>query len=199
MYGEDGTPGAAGKGVVSITEYYARNNSMTAPGDNDFSTTVVSPDSTHKYLWNYEVIAYTTGNPTTTAKHIIGVYGDKGDKGDTGNGISSVTTTYGVSSSASTQPSSWDSTIPTNITKGQWLWIKTETTYTDSPSDIVYNKSYIGTDGEDGASVYVKSVSRNEGNRKTTVILTDGTTETPIEITDGAAGQAGLNGYIHTA
>lgn len=83
-YGQDGNQGDAGKGITSITEYYAVNNSTTAPADTAFSTNVQTPTASNRYLWNYEVIAYTSGNPTTTAKHIIGVYGDKGATGATG-------------------------------------------------------------------------------------------------------------------
>lgn len=121
VYGKDG---AAGKGITSIAEYYARNNDgNNAPADSDFSTAVVSPDATHKYLWNYEVISYTTGSPTTTSKHIIGVYGDKGDKGDKGDNITvkSSATTYVSSTSGTTIPSSgWQNTVP-SVAQGSYL------------------------------------------------------------------------------
>lgn len=78
-YGQDG---AAGKGIASIVEYYAVNNSTTAPEDSEFSTTVKSPSSTNKYLWNYEKITYE--NPSSvvnTDKRIIGTYGRDGTDG----------------------------------------------------------------------------------------------------------------------
>ena len=82
MYSADG---AAGKGIQSITEYYALSTTTTAPADSSFSTTVKTPTATNKYLWNYEVVAYTdSSTPTSTAKHIIGVYGDKGTDGTNG-------------------------------------------------------------------------------------------------------------------
>lgn len=72
--------GDEGRGIASVTEYYALSNSTTAPSDSEFTNTVKTVSSTNKYLWNYEVISYTDGiNPTTTDKRIIGVYGDKGD------------------------------------------------------------------------------------------------------------------------
>lgn len=81
VFGEQGN---AGKGIAAITEYYAANNSTIAPIDDEFSTTITAPTATNRYLWNYEIITYTTGNPTTTDKRIIGVYGETGEKGDTG-------------------------------------------------------------------------------------------------------------------
>lgn len=74
--------GDEGRGIASVTEYYAINNSTTAPADSAFSTVIKNVSATNKYLWNYEVIAYTDGlNPTITGKRIIGTYGDKGDQG----------------------------------------------------------------------------------------------------------------------
>ena len=74
--------GDEGRGIASVTEYYAVNNSTTAPADSAFSTIIKTVSATNKYLWNYEVIAYTDGlNPTVTGKRIIGTYGDKGDQG----------------------------------------------------------------------------------------------------------------------
>lgn len=106
---------------------------------------------------------------------------------------------YGTSSSASTSPSSWSTTAPTSITKGKWLWVKT--TYSDNSTATT--KSYVGTDGEDGKSVYVSSSTKVDGI--TTVVLSDGTTTTTIQIADGEDGEngqpgaAGDDSYVHFA
>ena len=89
-----GDTGAEGKGISSITEYYAATNSTSTPADSAFSTAVVAPTESKRYLWNYEVIAYTKGNPDRTAKRIIGVYGQKGETGATGAPGSDGRTTY---------------------------------------------------------------------------------------------------------
>lgn len=67
--------------------------------------------------------------------------------GEDGVTISSIE--YGISNSADTQPSSWSSSVPSNIQPGQWLW--TKTTYDDTPPTIVYTKAYNGENGQDGA------------------------------------------------
>lgn len=113
---------------------------------------------------------------------------------------------YGTSSTASATPSSWSTTVPTSIAQGKWLWVKT--TYTDNSTATT--KSYVGTDGEDGKSVAIKSATKADG--VTTVVLeeTDGTTTTTKTLTiadgeDGANGTPGTNGkdgtssYVHTA
>jgi len=53
---------------------------------------------------------------------------------------------YGVSSSDSIEPSNWGSSMPP-LSKGDWLWIKTTYTYSSGNPQVVYNKSYVGTDG----------------------------------------------------
>ena len=76
MFGETG---ATGNGIRNIVDYYAINNSTTAPADNSFSTTVKTATASNKYLWNYETIIYSNGTQKKTDKRIIGTYGDKGD------------------------------------------------------------------------------------------------------------------------
>ena len=123
----------------------------------------------------------------------------QGPAGTPGTSVTVSSIEYGTSNSASTQPSSWSTTAPTSITKGKWLWIKT--TYSDS--SVAMTKSYVGTDGEDGKSVYVQSSTKSGGT--TTVVLTDGTTTNTLTINDGTDGDDGtpgangLNGYVHVA
>ena len=68
VYGETGGTGDAGKGIQSITEYYAINNSTTAPVDSSFNTTVKTPTAANRYLWTYVLITYTD---TSTKKTLL--------------------------------------------------------------------------------------------------------------------------------
>lgn len=79
-----GDTGDAGKGISSIAEYYAINNSTTAPADSAFGTAVVQPTASNRYLWNYEKINYTDSTNAVTSKRVIGVYGDTGATGPQG-------------------------------------------------------------------------------------------------------------------
>ena len=96
VYGDKGATGAAGKdgkGIKSITEYYLATSagSGVTTGTSGWTTSVQTITATKKYLWNYEVTAYTDGSSTKSSPVIIGVYGEKGDqgdKGDTGAGYS---------------------------------------------------------------------------------------------------------------
>lgn len=151
--GNTGAQGAAGNGIKSITYYYARTTSQTAPSaGNITSTTMPSIDATNKYLWQKEVINYTNNTNQTTVL-LLAVYGNtgaqgpKGDKGATGPqgptgpkgetgsiGISvSKVTRYYILQSSTTAPSkpSDDSAIGSN-------WSKTEPSYTSGSTSTLY-------------------------------------------------------------
>ena len=115
---------------------------------------------------------YLAGGTTTLLdEQIIPVVSD-GVKGDTGIGISSVTVTYGTSTSASTQPTSWQSTIPT-VAEGSYLWTRTITDYTNSSiaDTVTYTYAKQGAQGgigPQGTSVEVSSIQYQEGTSATT-------------------------------
>ena len=97
---------------------------------------------------------------------------NSGAKGDTGIGIKSVTVTYGTSTSATTQPTSWQSTIPT-IAEGSYLWTRTITDYTDDAiaDTVTYTYAKQGKTGETGApgsSVTVSKIEYQSGTSATT-------------------------------
>ena len=82
--GDTGAQGATGNGIKSITYYYARTTSQTAPSaGNITSTTMPSIDATNKYLWQKEVINYTNNTNQTTVL-LLAVYGNTGARGPQG-------------------------------------------------------------------------------------------------------------------
>ncbi|MDO4649459.1 MAG: collagen-like protein, partial [Eubacteriales bacterium] len=151
--GEKGETGAVGKSIGSITNYYlaTASSSGVTISTNGWTTSVQNVTATNKYLWNYEVIKYTDGTTANTSTPcIIGAYGDtgaKGDKGDqgstgatgakgdtgaTGKGIKSITEKYQVSTSNTTAPTSWETTVPTLTATNKYLWNYETITYTDN-------------------------------------------------------------------
>lgn len=157
--GDKGDTGAAGKGIKSVTNYYLATASASGvtTSTSGWTTSVQSLSATKKYLWNYEVIAYTDNTSTTSTPCVIGVYGDKGAtgadgaKGDTGNGIGSIAEHYAVSASNSTAPTSWSETVPTMTTANKYLWNYETITYTDGTSKDT-SKRVIGAYGNTGAT-----------------------------------------------
>ena len=177
IIGVFGNTGNTGKGIKSVTEYYlaTASSSNITTSTTGWTTAMQSLTSTKKYLWNYELITYTDNTTSTINPVIIGVYGDKGNQGNPGVGINSVTVTYGTSTSTSTQPTSWQTTIPT-VAEGSYLWTKTITDYTDESMADTVTYTYAkqgktpvkGTDYVDGTSVTVSSIQYQSSTSATT-------------------------------
>lgn len=135
--GTNGSDGADGRGIVSITEYYQVSSSNTTV-PTSWETDVPAMTTTNRYLWNYEVITYTEGSPTSTAKRVIGVYGDTGAAGTNGTngvGVKSIVEQYYLSSSKTTQTGgSWGTSVPTWVL-GTYIWTRSLITYTNNTTD----------------------------------------------------------------
>lgn len=163
--GTNGTNGQNGKSIGQVINYYLATNtsSNVTASTSGWTTTVQSVSSSKKYLWNYEVVKYTDGTiASTTAPCIIGSYGDTGAKGDkgakgdtgatgpTGVGIKSITEYYAVSTTNTTAPTSWVTSIPTLTASNKYLWNYETVTYTNN-STVSTSKRVIGVYGDKGA------------------------------------------------
>ena len=100
------------------------------------------------YIGNNEV-ATTEITLTNVNDGSDGKNGNDGLPGKDGVGLKSTVVTYGLSTSETTQPTSWTAQVPT-LTKGKYLWTKTVWTYTNNTSETGYQKTYIAKDGNDG-------------------------------------------------
>lgn len=157
--GDKGDPGAAGKSIGAITNYYLATDKATGVdiSTSGWTTSVQSVSPTKKYLWNYEEIKYSDGlTASVSTPCIIGAYGDtgsKGDKGDTGavgNGINNITEYYQVSSSNTTAPTSWITTVPAMTSTNKYLWNYELVTYTNNTTEET-KKRVIGVYGDKGS------------------------------------------------
>ena len=158
--GANGATGINGKSIGSVVNYYlatASSSGVTA-ATSGWTTAVQSVSAAKKYLWNYEVVKYTDGTvASTTMPCVIGSYGDQGSKGDkgdtgsTGNGIKGIVEHYAVSSSNSTVPTSWSSTVPTMTESNKYLWNYETITYTNGTM-VDTTKRVIGVYGNKGAT-----------------------------------------------
>ena len=79
-----------------------------------------------------------------------GTFG-KGDTGSTGNGIKSIAEHYAVSTSNSTVPTSWSSTVPTMTESNKYLWNYETITYTNGTM-VDTTKRVIGVYGNKGTT-----------------------------------------------
>lgn len=153
--GKDGTNGTNGKdgtnglSIGSVINYYLATSSSSGvtTSTSGWTTTVQSVTADKKYLWNYEVVKYTDDTTASiTAPCIIGTYGTDGAAG---NGISKITEYYAVSSSNTTAPTSWGTSIPTMTATNRYLWNYEIVTYTNGGS-MTTGKRVIGVYGDTG-------------------------------------------------
>lgn len=173
--GTNGANGTNGKSIGSVVNYYlaTASSSGVTTATSGWTTSVQSVSASKKYLWNYEVVKYTDGTiASTTAPCIIGSYGDTGAKGDkgatggtgpTGNGIKSITEHYAVSTSNSSAPTTWSTTVPTMTETNKYLWNYETITYTNNTTNdtakrvigVYGNKGATGEDGKNGTNLWV--------------------------------------------
>ena len=156
--GDKGDPGAAGKSIGAINNYYLATDKVTGVdiSTSGWTTSVQSVSPTKKYLWNYEEIKYSDGlTASVSTPCIIGAYGetgskgDKGDTGATGNGIKSIVEHYQVSTSNTTPPTSWATTVPSMSPTNKYLWNYETITYTNNTTKDT-TKRVIGVYGDKG-------------------------------------------------
>ena len=164
--GATGAKGDTGKGVKSIVEQYYKSTSATAMSGGSWSTTYPGWENS-KYIWTRSVITYTDNTTsTTTAVCVTGARGDKGatgGTGPTGNGIKSITEHYAVSTSNSSAPTTWSTTVPTMTETNKYLWNYETITYTNNTTNDTAkrvigaygNKGATGEDGKNGTNLWV--------------------------------------------
>ena len=227
IIGRYGSDGVSGRGIVSINEYY-KVSSSNAQAPISWSSTISTEilTSTNKYLWNYEVINYTSGESEETEKRIIGVYGDKpiitADKTNGQTVITADGTQIAIILDGEDGQNGHSPTITTSRAAGSTITkILADGVEIGSIEDGIDGHSpevtttkadgvtHIFVDGvetssiNDGNSVRISSATKTDGT--TTIVLVDENGEqtlTIIDGEDGEDGQPGENGsssYIHIA
>ena len=145
-----GVHGETGKGVSSVTNYYLTSNSSSGitTSTTGWSTTVQTPTSSAKYLWNYEKITYTDNSTANTTPCIIGNFAADGAS------INTITEYYAKSNSNQTAPTSWSTTVPTLDATNKYLWNYEYITYTGGKTATSTTPCVIGVFGADGKTQY---------------------------------------------
>ena len=176
--GADGSQGTPGKpGADGKTPYLHIAYANSADGSSGFSTS----DSTNKlYIGQYT--DYTQSDSTDPSKYAwTKIKGDPGQDGADGQdgkdgapgkdgadgkdgtdgiGIKSITEYYAVSSSNTTAPTSWSTSVPTMTTTNRYLWNYEKFTYSNNTTSesakrvigVYGNTGATGTPGKDGTN-----------------------------------------------
>jgi phage minor structural protein len=152
--GEQGIQGESGTGILKITT--APTSYTTKVGDftpsyrltlatvkTQASVTDVKVGDTLSYLYYLYKIGYIDDTYVYTAARTS-------IRGSTGNGIASITEHYAVSTSNTTEPTSWSSSIPTMTATDKYLWNYETVNYTNGTTADT-TKRVIGVYGDTGA------------------------------------------------
>lgn len=153
VIGVYGDPGSPGRGVKSITEYYARGyEDKSKPSTSAFDTTVPELTAEYPYLWNYTKTTYTTGESVSTDPIIIGVRGNDGNKG---NGIEYVKEFYALTNTSTTLPaeSDWSEEVKIPDATYKYLWNYEEIKYTEDNEPTKGTPRVIGVYGNTGRGI----------------------------------------------
>lgn len=208
--GATGSTGAAGRGISAVTTYYlaSASSSGVAVSTSGWTTTMQTTDTTKKYLWSYQKITYTSGNPTSTTPVIIGTHGATGGTGATGKGISTVTNYYlttSASSNVTTSTSGWKTAPVATTTTNKYIWCYQKITYTDNTTSnttpaIIGTHGATGNTGAAGQDAITISVTSSNGtvfkNSSGSTVLTAHVFKGGVEQTITDAGVCGSLGSI---
>lgn len=148
---QNGGKGDTGISIASVTNYYLASASASGvtTATAGWTTTVATTNVTLRYLWNYEVIGYSSGSPTSSVPAIIGMFSVDGV------GISSVAEYFAVSSSNTVEPTVWLTTPPLTSILNKYLWNYETVTYSNGTTTSTA-KRIIGTHGDTGSSIEVQ-------------------------------------------
>lgn len=175
--GQDGTDGSDGRGVVSITNYYAKSESDTV-APTKYTSSIPTLDSTYKYLWGWEAIKYTDGTTTGTPQRIISMYSEDGKDGV---GISSIEEHYALSTSNETVTGTWQDTVPMLTPENKYLWNYETINYTEGESfetaqRVIGVYGDTGADGQNGKD----GADGSDGIDGYTILLSNEYVEIPV-------------------
>ena len=154
-----GEQGDTGRGIESITEYYQWTSTESAPSntslDNWTSTTIPSASGNQKYLWNFELITYTSGEPRTKKTDVARLTTLVND----GRGIDSIEEFYiwwnsGTTAPAKSHPDWYQSDNPKSPTAtNKYLWNYEVIHFDDGSADFETDPVLLSQNGDDGRSL----------------------------------------------
>lgn len=144
--------GEDGVSITGVVNWYLAhpNSTGVTTSTSGWTTAIQTPTSFKKYLWNYEVISYSSGDSTTTDPIIIGNYASDGSPGPPGEAAYSVIIESSngyifrngqISTILSARIFRGDLEITNDINVVQFKW----TRISDDPTgDQIWNDRYVG-------------------------------------------------------
>ena len=158
------------KKIVEIQEWYLATsvNTGITTTSAGWTQTVQTMDDEKKYLWNYEKVIYSIGDPEISEPVIIGFYG----QGAAGKGISNIENYYQTTQNlvapslpTGNETSSWtsvDEAVANLSPTNKYLWNYEAIVYTDGTLTLT-DPAVIGIYGDSGKDAVVFEIYSNNG------------------------------------
>lgn len=150
------------KKILKIEEWYlatSKDSGITISTDG-WTTEVQHINDTNKYLWNYEKVIYSIGDPDVSDPVIIGVY----NEAETGRGIEDIVEYYAITSDT-TAPSlndDWKLSVPILTPENKYLWNYEVIKYTDG-TEKQTQAAIIGVYGDSGVDAITFEIYSVDG------------------------------------
>lgn len=151
--GNNASPTQFGIGTVSLAPYGSAPSvsiSGTAPNQTLSFTIPAGRDGDNAVQPTFKIGTVSSGLSPSVSISSAGAANTLNfvlQKGDAGVGVSGSAVTYQTSASGTVTPAgAWLSSVPA-VTKGQFLWARTITSYSDGTSVTAYNVAYHAIDG----------------------------------------------------
>ncbi len=138
-----------GISITDVKNYYAVSSSDTDAPVDGWSETPQNMSADNRYLWNYEETILSNGTKKTTAKRLIGVYGD------TGISVKARNTYYLATSKkndVTVSDGGWTTAVPTMDSENCYLWTYEELEYSTDKTDVI-GPVLIGSLGQNGVGI----------------------------------------------
>lgn len=201
--GQTGQAGAPGRSITGVENYYLATTSSSGvtASTAGWTTTIQTIDATKRFLWNYEKVTYSTGDPTSTAPAVIGAWGNTGNQGAAGKGIKSIQEYYlatTASTGVTTSTAGWTTALQVTTPTNKYLWNYEVITFTDNSTATIApriigthgDKGQQGQQGNPGADALTMSITSSAGtifkNSAISTVLTAHVYKAGVEITGSA-------------
>lgn len=141
--------------ISSTSVTYQKGTSGTVKPTGTWETNV-QPVGEGEYLWTKTVVTYSDSSKTES--YSVSRNAVNGTNG-TSPTVTSTVTEYVQSNNGTTTPTSgWNTSPPSTVTAGWFMWTRVTVTYSDNATSISYTVSKNGTNGNNGintATVYL--------------------------------------------
>lgn len=143
--------------ISGVDVLYCRANSATICDNTTITvgwSTTAPAWVSGEFIWQKTVTTFDNESTSESTPTCL-----SGATGQTGNGIKIAVVTYAVSDDGEHHPEGgWGASIPV-VGEGQYLWVRTVTTYTNGLITTSYSVSRNGENGNDGVGILNASVT----------------------------------------